>query len=399
MKNLTIWLEKSYLTNKNDSFKRITPVTVNPLTLFKMKNIPVQIVLLTVVSIWLVSCDKKKEVDEDEAKAFMLSDTMMNRITLDTVRTEAVRNELTLVGKVVPDENQVIKIYPLVGGNVEDVDVELGDNVRKGQKLATIRSGEVADFEREMIQAQSDLLIAQKNLTSTEDLFESKLVPERDVITARKMVDKAQAELDRVKEIFTIYGLGNSTKYTVRSPINGFVIDKNVNRGMQLRSDNSESLFTVGQIADVWVMANVNESDIPKVKLGMAAQVQTISFPDEIFTGKVDKIYNVLDPETRAMKIRIQLQNVGFRLKPEMHATVTLNFEESEQMQAIPSQAIIFDRSKNWVMVFHSRSKIETRPVEVYRSLSNRSYIRSGLKDGETVISKNQLLVYDALND
>ncbi|WP_215239577.1 efflux RND transporter periplasmic adaptor subunit [Dyadobacter helix] len=364
-----------------------------------MKNIPVQIVLLTVVSIWLVSCDKKKEVDEDEAKAFMLSDTMMNRITLDTVRTEAVRNELTLVGKVVPDENQVIKIYPLVGGNVEDVDVELGDNVRKGQKLATIRSGEVADFEREMIQAQSDLLIAQKNLTSTEDLFESKLVPERDVITARKMVDKAQAELDRVKEIFTIYGLGNSTKYTVRSPINGFVIDKNVNRGMQLRSDNSESLFTVGQIADVWVMANVNESDIPKVKLGMAAQVQTISFPDEIFTGKVDKIYNVLDPETRAMKIRIQLQNVGFRLKPEMHATVTLNFEESEQMQAIPSQAIIFDRSKNWVMVFHSRSKIETRPVEVYRSLSNRSYIRSGLKDGETVISKNQLLVYDALND
>ena len=99
------------------------------------------------------------------------------------------------------------------------------------------------------------------------------------------------------------------------------------------------------------------------------------------------------------MRIRIQLQNIGFKLKPEMHATVSLNFEEGNEMQAIPSQAIIFDKSKNWVMVYHSRGKIETRPVAVYRSLANRAYISEGLKPGETIISKNQLLVYDALND
>jgi cobalt-zinc-cadmium efflux system membrane fusion protein len=353
---------------------------------------------LVIMSLWFSSCTKE-EPKQEEAKAFMLSDTMMSRITLDTVKTETVRNELTLVGKVVPDENQVIKIFPLVGGNVEDVNVELGDNVKKGQKLATIRSGEVADFEREMIQAQSDLLIARKNLSSTEDLYESKLVPERDAISARQMVDKAQAEVNRMKEVFSIYGLGKSTNYTVKSPINGFIISKNVNRGMQLRSDNSESLFTVGQIADVWVMANVNESDIPRIKVGMSADVRTISFPDEVFKGKVDKIYNVLDPESKAMQIRIQLSNVGFKLKPEMHATVSLNFDEGGQMFAIPSQSIIFDRSKNWVMVFHSRSRIETRPVEVYRTLADRAYIKSGLKNGERVISKNQLLVYDALND
>jgi cobalt-zinc-cadmium efflux system membrane fusion protein len=356
------------------------------------------IIIFASLASGITSCTKT-EGNLEESKAFMLSDTMMSRITLDTVKTETVRNELTLVGKVVPDENLIIKVFPLVGGNVEDVDVELGDNVKKGQKLATIRSGEVADFERQMIQAQSDLLIAQKNLTSTEDLFESKLVPERDVITARQLVDKAQAELNRVKEIFSIYGLGKSTNYIVKSPISGFIISKNINRGMQLRSDNSESLFTVGQIADVWVMANVNESDIPRIKLGMAADVRTISFPDEVFKGKVDKIYNVLDPENKAMQIRIQLQNTGLKLKPEMHATVSLNFEEDKQMEAVPSQSIIFDRSKNWVMVFHSRTNIETRPVEVYRSLSNRTYVSQGLKPGERVISKNQLLVYDALND
>lgn len=358
---------------------------------------PLYIITLATVAIWGTSCSNKKEIQE-EAKAFMLSDTMMSRIALDTVKTETVRNELTLVGKVVPDENQVIKIFPLVGGNVENVNVELGDNVKKGQELATIRSGEVADLERGMIQAQSDLLIVQKNLSSTEDLYESKLVPEKDVITARQMVDKAQAELSRMKEIFSIYGIGKSANYTVRSPINGFIISKNVNRGMQLRSDNSESLFTVGQIADVWILANVNESDIPRVRLGMAADIKTISFHDQVFKGKVDKIYNVLDPETKTMKIRIQLPNVGLMLKPEMHATVYLNFEEGNQMQAIPSQAVIFDRSKNWVMVYKGRSKIETRPVEIFRSLANRTYVKSGLMDGEVIISKNQLLVYDALN-
>ncbi|WP_353720035.1 efflux RND transporter periplasmic adaptor subunit [Dyadobacter sp. 676] len=346
--------------------------------------------------VWAMSC-RKQTSPEEESTAFMLSDSMMRQIALDTVKTEKVRNELTLVGKVVPDENRVIRVFPLVGGNVEDVKVELGDHVRKGQELATIRSGEVADLERQLIEAQSDLLIAQKNLSSTEDLFESKLVPEKDVITARQMVDKSQAELDRVRAMFSIYGVSKAAGYVVRSPINGFIVDKNVNRGTQLRSDNAESLFTVGQISDVWVMANVNESDIPKIHLGMPADIKTISFPDEVFKGRVDKIYNVLDPETRAMKIRIQLSNASYRLKPEMHATVNLNFEENIRMQSISSEAVIFDRSKNWVLVFTSKSKIEARPVEIFRNLSKRAYISSGLADGEAVVSKNQLLIYNAL--
>lgn len=362
-----------------------------------MKKLMVGTLFLSSVALGLQSCEKKKEKAEDAA--FMLSDTMMSRIVLDTVRTEPVRNEITVVGKVIPDENKVINVFPLVGGNVEDVKAELGDFVRKGQTLATIRSVEVADFERQMIQAKSDLLVAQKNLASTQELFESKLSPERDVITARKDVDGAQAELERVKEIFEIYGLSKGSFYKVKAPIDGFIIQKNVNRGMQLRSDNDESLFTVGQISDVWVMANVTESDIPRIKPGMPANVRTISYPNEVFKGTVDKIYNVLDPETKAMHIRIRLANVGFKLKPEMHATVTLSYEEGQNMTAIPSKSVIFDRSKYWVMVFNSRSSIEARPVDVHSTLTNTTYVQDGLKDGETIISKNQLLIYNALND
>lgn len=334
-----------------------------------------------------------------EATAFMLSDTMLRKIRIDTAKIQPLRSELTLVGRIIADENRVIEVFPLVGGNVEAVKVELGDFVRKGQTLATIRSGEVADFERQNTQAQADLLLAEKNFRVAQDLFESKLNSQREVIAAQKEVERAQAEVNRIKEVYRIYGVGKSSTYVVKAPIDGYIIQKNVNQGTQLRSDNANSLFTVGQISDVWVLANVNESDISRVKPGMSAEMQTLAYPDELFRGKVDKLYTVLDPGTKAMTVRIRLPNPGLKLRPEMHATVTIRYEDGGQMATIPAGSVIFDKSKHYVMVFNSRTDIETREVTLLKSLGDVAYIRTGIKPGERVIAKNQLLVYDALND
>ena len=329
----------------------------------------------------------------------MLSDTMMNRIHLDSVTMQPVRSELTLVGKIMADENRVIKVFPLVGGNVENVNVELGDYVHKGQTLATIQSGEVADIERQGIQARADLLLAEKNLRVAQDLFETKLTSQREVVAAQKEVEKAQAESNRVQEVSQIYGIGKASRYTVKAPIDGYVIEKNVNRGTQLRSDNADNLFTIGQISEVSVLANVNESDIGRVRMGMDAGIQTLSYPDDIFRGKVDKIYTVLDPNTKAMTVRIRLNNRAMKLRPEMHATVTLRYEDGGQLTTVPAGSVIFDQSKHFVMVYRGRSDIDTREVNVLKTVGDIAYIRSGLKPGERVISKNQLLVYDAIND
>lgn len=361
-----------------------------------MKSSPMYGLLLGFLAL-AVSCKTPPPAEEDQA--FMLSDTMMNRIRLDDVQTQPLRSELTLVGRIVADENRVIKVFPLVGGNVEDVKVELGDYVRKGQTLATIRSGEVADFERQNTQAQSDLLLAEKNYRVAQELFETKLNSQREVTAAQKELERAQAEVSRIREVYQIYGVGKSSTYTVKAPIDGYVIEKNVNRDMQLRSDNADNLFTIGQISDVWVLANVNESDIGRVRSGMTADVQTLSYPDDQFHGKVDKLYTVLDPGTKALTVRIRLPNPGLKLKPEMHATVTLRYEDGGQMTTVPAGSVIFDKSKHFVMVFRGRSDIETREVDMLKSLGDVAYIRSGVKSGEKVITKNQLLVYDALND
>jgi membrane fusion protein, heavy metal efflux system len=363
-----------------------------------MKTNPIAVLFFASCVAGLVSSCHQKVAQED-VKAFMLSDTMMHRIKLENVTTQPVRSELTLVGRVVADENQVIKVFPLVGGNVEKVSVELGDYVKKGQSLASIRSGEVADIERQGVQARANLQLAQKNLRVAEDLFETKLNSQREVVAAQKEVEQAQAEVNRIKEVSRIYGIGSSSIYTVKAPIDGYVIEKNVNRDMQLRSDNADNLFTIGQISDVWVLANVNESDIGRVRTGMDASVQTLSYPDDTFHGKVDKIYTVLDPNTKALTVRIRLNNKGLKLKPEMHATVTLRYADGGQLATVPSGSLIFDRSKQYVLVFRNRSDIETREVNVLKSLGDVAYIQQGVKPGEQVISKNQLLVYNALNN
>jgi cobalt-zinc-cadmium efflux system membrane fusion protein len=135
------------------------------------------------------------------------------------------------------------------------------------------------------------------------------------------------------------------------------------------------------------------------VKEGIEANILTVSYPDRVYKGKVDKIFNAIDPETRAMKVRIRIPNSDLSLKPDMNATVTLHFDEGKKMIAVPSSSIIFDKSKNWVMVFKDRTNIDTRQVEVYRQLGTISYLSSGVEEGEKVISKNGMLIYDALND
>lgn len=347
----------------------------------------------------LCSCNDNKK-KEETATAFVLSDVMLSTTQTAPAKTVPLKNELSFYGKITADNNKLIEIYPIVGGNVMKVNVELGDYVTKGQVLASIRSTEIAGFEKDLEDAKNDLIVAKNNLKVAQELFEGKLNSERDVIEAKSHLDKAQSQLLRVQETYKIYNIKKGAIYEVRSPLSGFILQKNINQDMLLRNDRTDNIFDIAEINEVWAIANVNESDIGQVKLGIDAAVTTLTYPNKIFKGKVDKIFNIINPATKAMQVRISLKNDGFLLKPEMRANIKLSYTENEILMInIPSEAVIFDKSKNFVMVFKDRNNIETRQVEVYRQVGNTTFISSGLKEGEKVMTKNQLLVYDALND
>ncbi len=353
--------------------------------------------LLLVCCFSIGACKKAAPVENDVS--FYLSDTMMAHSEFASAEIKDVKDQLKLFGKIEADNNRKAQVFSVVGGNVVKINVELGDYVKQGQILAVVRSSEVADFQRQLLDAHADVALAEKNVQVARDLNIGKLNSEKEVIAAEKELEKANAEEKRIEEVYKIYDLQSGSLYNITAPIGGFVVSKTINQNEQLRSDQTDVLFSIAQIDEVWVIANVNESDISKVALGYDAEVHTISYPDKIFRGKVDRIFNAIDPETKAMKILVRIPNADLALKPEMNVTVDLKFKENKKLIAIPSSSVIFDKSKNWVMIFKDRHSIETREINVYRQLGDTTYISSGLKEGEKIFSKNNMLVYDALND
>ena len=362
----------------------------------KNSNVINKIWLLVVV-IALVSCNKKESEDTKKDDSFMITDAMLKTTTFATAQNETLKNDLKFFGKISANKNKLIEVYPVVGGNVEKVNVELGDYVQKGQVLAVIRSTEVAGYEKDYQDAKNEVIVAQNNLKVTQEMFEGKLSTEREVIESKSNLEKAKSQLNRLEQNYKIYNLKPGSIYQVVSPISGYIIQKNINQDMQLRSDRTDNIFDVADTKDVWAIANVNAGDINLVKLGMQSSVSTLSNTDKKFYGKVDKIFKIIDPETNAMNVRIVLDNNASLLVPESKATINVYYNEDKKMLSVPSDGVIFDNNKNYVVVYKDRKHVEIREVQVFREVGEQTYIASGLKEGEQIITHNQLLYYQSL--
>src|SRR5580704_9258962 len=276
--------------------------------------------LLLCSAITLSSCENKdKKPDAD--KGYVIPDTVMKDLKIDTVGLSQLVNAVTLTGKVGTNDDNVIPVYSLVSGNVSDVKVLLGDNVSAGQPLAIVRSQEMAQYSSDLLNAQTNLTIAQKNLEKTNDMFKSGLASVPDTLAAAVQLQQAKAELDRVNRVLRINGGGSNGEFVVRSPISGFIVQKSVTNNMTIRGDNQTSLFTVSDLKNVWIQANVYESNISYIHLGENVDVTTLAYPGKVFKGKIDKIMNVLDPASKVMKVRVVLPNEDYALKPEMYAS------------------------------------------------------------------------------
>jgi cobalt-zinc-cadmium efflux system membrane fusion protein len=354
--------------------------------------------LLLLVTIGLLNACKHEEGSPVDTK-FKLTETLAREKELAEVKLQTVESELNLTGKISFNEDKVARVFPLAGGFVRDLYVELGDKVKKGQVMAIIRSPEIAGFTREGVAAESQVRVTEKNAQVAAELYKSGNISEVELINSQKELENAKGELARIQAVLDMYSAGSGSTYPIKSPVSGVIVQKNIALNMELRTEDISPVFIVGDLDDVWVMANIYESDITKIKEGYQAEVTTIPYPDKIFRGKIDKIFSLMDAESKVVKARVTLKNQNFELKPEMFANVKVNYQEPVQKMTVPSNALIFDKSRYFVMVYRADDDIETREVTVYKDTGKVTYIESGLKEGEKVMTKFQLLVYDALND
>lgn len=362
-----------------------------------MYNMKFKIIIILIGVILMQAC--KEEAATTQDTKFKLTETLAKEKQLAEVTLRTVESELLLTGKISFNEDKVARVFPLAGGFVRDLNVELGDHVQKGQVMAIIRSPEIAGFTKEGVEAEAQVRVAEKNAQVATELYKNGSVSEVELINSQKDLENAKGELARINAVLDMYGAGSGSVYPIKSPVSGVIVQKNIALNMELRTEDISPVFIVGNLEDVWVMANIYESDITKVKEGYDAEITTIPYPDKIFRGKIDKIFSLMDAESKVVKARVTLKNPDFELKPEMFANVKVKYNEPVQKLSIPAEALIFDKSRYFVMVYKADDNIETREVKVYKDTGKMIYVESGLKEGEKVMTKFQMLVYDALND
>ncbi|ASZ13340.1 efflux RND transporter periplasmic adaptor subunit [Chitinophaga pendula] len=356
--------------------------------------VPILFTLFTAAT--LGACNSQPQ--EVPVRRWALTDSLVRTLQIDTATNRPVDQELYLTGKISVNEDKVARIFPMVSGIVTAVKVHSGDFVQQGQTLAVMRSAEMAGYSADHYTAESELQLARRNMEVAASFFKSGLNAQKDVEEAKSNYAKAKAAYEKSKEILAINGGSQQNSYLVKAPEAGFIISKKAVEHMQWRPDNADPIFTVADLKEVWAMLNVFESDISGIREGDEVTMTTLAYPDKVFTGRIDKIYNVLDPDNKVMKARVVVKNTDYLLKPEMFVRIRAARHSDNEMVSIPSRGIIFDHDKYYVLVRTFRAPfVEVREVQIARTLDDRSYIATGLQPGEQVIASRQVFIYETL--
>jgi cobalt-zinc-cadmium efflux system membrane fusion protein len=307
---------------------------------------------------------------------------------------ETAAPELVVTGTVVPDVSRNVPVISLASGRVVAIHARLGDTVKKGQLLLTVRSDDVSGAFSNYRKALADEVLARTQLTRAKELYAHGAIALNDLQVAQDTEDKAVVDVETMSEHIRL--LGNNPDHPngmvdIYAPVSGIITDQQVTNsaGVQSLATNP---FTISDLTNVWIVCDVYENDLPNVHLGDSAEIRLNAYPDRVLRGSVGNIAAALDPNIRTAKVRIEVSNPG-NMRMGMFVTATFRGRTKEVRTVVPASAILHLHDRDWVYVPAASKKF--RRVEVVsgdRLSSNLQQIKSGLEPGQQVVSNAVVL-------
>ena len=305
-------------------------------------------------------------------------------ITFGTIEMRPLETEVRTVGIVGFDETRITQVVPRFSGFVERLHVDFtGQPVRVGQPLLNV-------YSPELVAAQEELLIARQ-LDHKMDQTAVPGVPAGSsnmLAAARRRLrlwNISDAQIDEVLRTGEV-----QRTLTLHAPASGIVVEKNVVRGQAIES--GQSLYTIANLSEVWVEAELREADAGTVREGSGATVELAAFPGRPFTGRVEYVYPTLAETSRTLKARIALANSEGRLKPGMYATVRITTPGRTALTA-PASAIVRTGERTMVFVDMGGGRLMPHDVETGRSGSEYVEVLAGVEPGQRVVTSAQFLL------
>jgi cobalt-zinc-cadmium efflux system membrane fusion protein len=313
---------------------------------------------------------------------------------LATATAQATAPELVVTGAVTPDISRNVPVISLATGRVVAIHARLGDTVKKGQLLLTVRSDDVSGAYSNYRKALADEVLSRTQLERAKDLYGHGAIALNDLQIAQDTEDKAKVDVETIAEHLRL--LGNDPNHPnsmvdIFAPVSGVITDQQVTNasGVQSLATNP---FTISDMSRVWIVCDVYENDLPNVRIGDIAEIRLNAYPDRVIRGPVSNIGAVLDPNIRTAKVRIEVGDPGI-MRLGMFVTATFRGRTKEMHTVIPASAILHLHDRDWVYVPAPDKKF--RRIEVIGGdplPDNLQQIKSGIKPDQQVVANAVVL-------
>jgi len=361
-------------------------------------------VLMAASALSLEGCNKLAEEPaaaqaSERSRDFVQLDPKSPR--LDFIKVEVVKESdssgrVTLPGRVTFDEDHTQRVASPIDGRVVGMLVKLGDTVKAGQSLLQLSSPDVGQIQSDAQKALTDLSISEKGIERLHKLQAIGAASEKDVAQAEGDYKKAKSDYARAEAQLKSLGItptDPAVNVALRSQIPGVVVERNVLVGQEVRSDGATPLITVASLDDVWVLGDAYEQDLGLVTEGAKVSIRVPAYPGQTFPGRVKHIGEVVDPNTRTVKIRCVVDNPGHRLKPEMFAKIDVETPGGTKLITVPAKAVLNDGDKAMVVVASEGNVFRTRTVQVGPEVDGNVRIISGLAAGEKIVTSGAIFM------
>ena len=323
---------------------------------------------------------------------------LRSELLIQPVEMRDVPHAMIFPATVEADPARTANVLPAVAGKLVELKVGLGDHVSRGQLLAVIDSGDLAQAYADADKARDALELAQKGLARARAVQQAGGAAVKDLEAAQSGYNQALAESRRAKARLLALGGTAAAQATarpmqVRAPLSGYVTALSVSPGTYL-NDPTAAMMTIANLDAVWITANVPESDVGLVAKGQSVDATLSAYPDRVFHGQVSFVSPVLQADTRRDMVRVAVANPDGRLKPNMFAQASFNIPQPAQV-FVPESALLMNNDNTTVFVEVAPCAFERRTVELSYDETAGARVVKGLKAGDRVIVKGGVLLND----
>lgn len=305
-------------------------------------------------------------------------------VKIGTVELKLVNDEIRFYGNVQANERRLAYVQTRFAGWIRRVYADAtGEFIRKGQPLFTIYSQDLVATEREYLLAKKNAVALQQSQVSGVAAGATSLLSAAKARLEQWQIPESEiAKLDQTGEAIT--------DLTFNSPVSGYIIEKNALPNMYVQPETR--LYTIADLSEVWVYAQIFQNDAGRIKPGDPAEVTLDAFPGKVFNGRVDYVLPQLDMATRTLPVRLVFPNPGLKLRPGMYVNVAVKLPLGRQV-VVPDSAVFHSGTKNLIFAYAGEGNIEPREVELGAHVENEFVVAKGVKSGEQIVTSANFLI------